>query len=100
MKSENQPKKWNLKYFSPEGEKYSGAMIITDSAVIFRQKQFKTKSALSFYISKEEISSVSEKKSLIKKEICISANGKNYIFTRTMLKTRKKNKQKKKITKI
>jgi hypothetical protein len=86
--SENQPEKWNLNYFSPSGEKFSGSLIITESAVIFRQKQNNSKSAISLNIDKDEINAVAVKKSMIITEFSISANGKNHIFTRTILNPR------------
>jgi hypothetical protein len=38
IKDNNQPEKWNLRYFSPNGEKYPGTMTISDGDIFFNSK--------------------------------------------------------------
>ncbi len=81
MNQNNQIENWNLKYFSPSGEKYSGILIIKDSSIEFLQNPTNSKPNLIFSINQDEISSVREKKSIFMRTIYISSNGKNHKFT-------------------
>lgn len=88
-KDNNQPEKWNLRYFSPNGEKYLGAMTMIEGCIIFRSKILFNRSSFSFKINSDEISSLCEKSGIIKKEIIISVNEKKHIFTSNSFRMRK-----------
>lgn len=88
-KDNNQPEKWNLKYFSPSGEKYLGALTMREGSIIFKSKILFNRSSYSLRINSEEISSLCEKSGIIKKEIIISVNEKKHIFTANSFRMRK-----------
>lgn len=84
---ENLLGKWAIKYFPPEGGKYLGSLIITDSKIMFINKNESDESNTGLCIKKSEISSVRTRNNLITNEIIISVNGKTHSFSKPFLKT-------------
>lgn len=87
-KDYNQPEKWNLRYFSPDGEEYPGTMTLSDSGIFFSSKNYFNHSYISLRIDTSEISYICDKSVLFKEEIIISVNEKKHIFKKYSLRSK------------
>ncbi|MDD3685286.1 MAG: GRAM domain-containing protein [Bacteroidales bacterium] len=89
IKDNNQPEKWNLRYFSPNGGKYPGTMTLSNGDIIFNSRNNFNRSSFSFKIDSSDISYVCDKSGLFKEEIIISVNEKKHIFMKYSLRSKK-----------
>jgi hypothetical protein len=82
--------KWPLKYFPPQGGKYSGTMIVTNYRLLFfkRTHERRKMNNIELDLNKEEISSVSVKHHLTKKSVIISVKGKSHSFSKLFFNPR------------
>lgn len=72
---------WPIKYFPPQGGKYSGKLVLTNKRLLFTNKKLKQNST-PIQLNKSEISSVSVKNKLLRRSIIISVEGKKHAFSK------------------